>query len=93
MSSLSVRGRMQSLAQPGALHARQQLVPDVGEIIDIVDHAERQTVETGTVQALERFDGIVVAADAGKARAADQAFLEPVRVGLEPGVDGRRLNA
>src|SRR5579859_3017886 len=82
-------GVMQRLAQTGALHARQHLVADVGKIVDVVDHAERQAVEAGAAQPLERLDRIVVTADDRNAGAADQARFQLVLVGLEPGVDAR----
>src|SRR5579871_369199 len=82
-------GVVQRLAQTGALHARQHLVADVGKIVDVVDHAERQAVEAGAAQPLERLDRIVVTADDRNAGAADQARFQLVLVGLEPGVDAR----
>ena len=59
------------------------------KIVHIVDHPQRQSIEAGAAQALHRFHRIVIAADARKAGAADQAGLELVLVGLEPGVDAR----
>ena len=79
---------MLRLAQPDPLHPGQQLVSDRRKVIDVVDHPQRQSIETRAVQALHRFHRVVIAADQRKTRTADEPGLQLfLVVGRDPGVD------
>jgi len=76
------------LAQAHTLHPGQQLVPDPRKVVDVVDHPQRQSIETRAVQALHRFHRVIIAADQRKTRTTDEPGLQLfLVVGRDPGVD------
>src|SRR5919198_237741 len=64
------------LAQVGALHARQDLLGEVGQFVEVVDKVEYQAVEADGVQAGQLAGDVVGLPDGAVGAASQDAALE-----------------